>query len=200
MKQKRKRLNITSFELQLIKNYYNFRQANLEKVETVNSSATKKQHTFVCYGTINVLSSYQRDMFNNFVITEKNKVEIHLERLTSSSLKWLIRFSHLKNIEHIINSGIYKIVIKINSDKPTQWGVFEHYISFFKIINQIKALSPTDETTFSFNPSIIIETSATNILVPRRPERLKKQINQKINIQIRSYLVFLTNKLKNLAK
>ena len=87
MKQKRKRLNITSFELQLIKNYYNFRQTNLEKVETVNSSATKKQHIFVCYGTINVLSGYQRDMFNNFVITEKNKVEIHLERLTSSSLK-----------------------------------------------------------------------------------------------------------------
>ena len=87
MKQKRKRLNITSFELQLIKNYYNFRQTNLQKVESVNSSITKKQHIFVCYGTINVLSGYQRDMFNNFIITEKSQVEIHLERLTSSSLK-----------------------------------------------------------------------------------------------------------------
>ena len=60
-----------------------------------------------------MLSSYQREIFNNFRLIEKDKVELFFRRLSSSSIKRIIKFSNLKNIESIINSGIYKLVVKI---------------------------------------------------------------------------------------
>lgn len=111
MKQKRKRLNITSSELQLIKNYYTFRRTDLIKNNLFIDKI--KKTIFISYGTINVLSSYQREIFNNFRLIEKDKVELFFRRLSSSSIKRIIKFSNLKNIESIINSGIYKLVVKI---------------------------------------------------------------------------------------
>ena len=116
MKQKRKRLNITSSELQLIKNYYNFRKTNLIKTDNSLFVPKEKKSIFICYGTINVISGYQRERLNTFINSEKNKVDFHFERLSASSIKILFRFSHLKNIEQIMNSGIYKLIIKINID------------------------------------------------------------------------------------
>ena len=69
-----------------------------------------------------------------------------------------------------------------------------------KLLNQLKALNPTDENTFCFLPSIIIDVSGNNTHIPIRPDQLKKYVNQKINIQIRSYLIYFTNKLKLMAE
>lgn len=195
MKQKRKRLNISSYELQLIKNYYNFRHTDLTNTKFTITKFNKT--VFISYGTINVISGYQRDIFNNFKLLEKDNVELIFERLSASSIKSIIKFSSLKSVESIINSGIYMLVVKIkNKSNKSSWNNYENYFYYFKILNQLKSLNPTDENSFSFNPSLVIEIGETNSLVPRRTEQLKKYLTQKINIQIRSCLIYSVQKLE----
>jgi hypothetical protein len=117
MKQKRKRLNITAYELQLIKNYYNFRHTDLTNTKFIVTKLTKT--VFVSYGTINVISGYQRDIFNSFKLQEKDNAELIFGRLSASSIKSIIKFSTLKSVESIINSGIYKLVVKIKNKNST---------------------------------------------------------------------------------
>lgn len=186
-KQKHKNINRTSFEIQLIKNYYNFNKTIIVK---------KNKSSFICYGTINVLESKERAFFNNFAIA--NDITLEINHLSSKSLAPTMLFSSINSIKYIINSGIYQIILYSNK-KTNKIRIFTDKLEQYTLLSNklVQLLNSNLTEEISFNPSIIIDINS-NILM--RSEKLKKQINTNLNIQLISYFIYLKNKNIFLAK
>jgi hypothetical protein len=187
-KQKHKNRNITSFELQLIKNYYNF-----NKTTIIN----KNKISFVCYGSINVLENQQRACFNDFALA--NNITLDFTYLSSKSIQANRLFSSINSIKYIINSGIYQIRITFKK-KPIDFCFklrLNNHNFFLNKLKELDTFVTTNEINITFNPSVI-KTRNSSVLI--RSTNLKKQKSHTINLQLISYLRFLKNKNKSVAE
>ena len=181
-KQKHKNINISSFELQLIKNYYNFNKSNTTNVNTIS---------FICYGNINVLDNNQRTFFNTFA--KNNHISLNLKYLSSKSIHAPILYSSINSLKYIINSGIYQRSITFTgNNKLNAFNLkIETYLLFINKLNELNNLVSVEKTNITFNPLIILDNHSKSYI---RSEKLKALISKKLNLQLRSYLIYLNNK------
>ena len=180
-KQKHKNINITSFELQLIKDYYNF-----NKTVIMN----KNKISFVCYGSINILENQQRACFNAFA--RANNINLEFTYLSSKSRQSNILFSSMNVIKYIRNSGIYKIRITFNNiskDSSLKIKVNNH-LFFMSKLKELDSFVSNNEIDITFNVSVI-KIINSSILI--RSTKLKKQRLHSINLQLIGYLIYLKN-------
>lgn len=181
-KQKHKNINISSFELQLIKNYYNFNKSNKTNVNKIS---------FICYSNINVLDNHQRTFFNTFA--KNHHVSLNLKYLSAKSIHATILYSSINSIKYIINSGIYQLIRTFteNSRLNTFKLKRENYLLFINKLNQLNNLIALEKTNITFNPLIILDNHSKSYI---RSENVKVLISKKLNLQLRSYLMYLNNK------
>jgi|Laugresu1bdmlbdd_1035124.scaffolds.fasta_scaffold00035_19 hypothetical protein len=180
MKQKHKYIYRTSAELQLIKNYYNFKKTILTKKNTIS---------FICYGTRNILEKKQRDFFNNFART--NQLDLHIEYLAAKSLRSRHTFSSRNRLQYRTYSGIYKRTRQFK--KLSNIHDFKIQIERYTLcINKLNKLSSNEEErSTKFYPSIIRDTHSKIFI---RTEILKKYRSSGLEIQLIMYLFYINNK------
>lgn len=181
-KQKHKNMNITSFELQLIKDYYNF-----NKTIVINNNKI----SFVCYGSINILENQQRACFNAFAIA--NNINLEFTYLSSKSRQPNRLFSSMNIIKYIRNSGIYKIRITFNDiSKDSSFTIkINSHLFFMSKLKELDSFVSNNEINITFNISVI-KIRNSSILI--RSTKLKKQGLRSINLQLIGYLIYLKNK------
>lgn len=174
-------MNITSFELQLIKDYYNF-----NKTIVIN----KNKISFVCYGSINILENQQRACFNAFAIA--NNINLEFTYLSSKSRQPNRLFSSMNVIKYIRNSGIYKIRITFNDiSKESSFKIkVNSHLFFMSKLKELDSFVSNNEINITFNVSVI-KIRNSSILI--RSTKLKKQGLRSINLQLIGYLIYLKN-------
>ena len=188
-KQKHKNRNRTWFELQLIKDYFNF-----NKTLVIN----KNKISFICYGSRNILENQQRACFNTFAM--ENNINLKFSYLSSKSIQSNILFSSINIIKYIRNSGIYLIRITVNNNIPENFSLKIKVNSHLFLINKLKELETlvsNNEVNITFNLSAI-QIRNSSILI--RSTNWKKQKLHNINLQLIGYIVYLKNKSISVAE
>jgi hypothetical protein len=151
--------NITSGSINLLQKFYRSREFNKNIFTAIN---LKNEYTFAIYGSINTLSSKQRNLFRAYVNKSSDfaNITVKLTLFSSTVAKSLISFSSLSQLDTQFKGTTYQRILTITKEREHE--ATKERIDF---INHLSKLKYTEDTNFNFEPSIVLVLSAKGKLI-----------------------------------
>lgn len=151
--------NTTSGSINLLQKFYRSREFNKNIFTAIN---VKNEYTFAIYGSINTLSSKQRNLFRAYVNKSSDfaNITVKLTLFSSTVAKSLISFSSLSQLDTQFKGTTYQRILTITKEKEHE--ATKERIDF---INHLSKLKYTEDTNFNFEPSIVLVLSAKGKLI-----------------------------------
>jgi hypothetical protein len=151
--------NTTSGSINLLQKFYRSREFNKNIFTVIN---LKNEYTFAIYGSINTLSSKQRNLFRAYVNKSSDfaNITVKLTLFSSTVAKSLISFSSLSQLDTQFKGTTYQRILTITKEREHE--ATKERIDF---INHLSKLKYTEDTNFNFEPSIILVLSAKGKLI-----------------------------------
>lgn len=151
--------NITSGSINLLQKFYRSREFNKNIFTVIN---LKNEYTFAIYGSINTLSSKQRNLFRAYVNKSSDfaNITVKLTLFSSTVAKSLISFSSLSQLDTQFKGTTYQRILTITKEREHE--ATKERIDF---INHLSKLKYTEDTNFNFEPSIVLVLSAKGKLI-----------------------------------
>lgn len=151
--------NTTSGSINLLQKFYRSREFNKNIFTAIN---VKNEYTFAIYGSINTLSSKQRNLFRAYVNKSSDfaNITVKLTLFSSTVAKSLISFSSLSQLDTQFKGTTYQRILTITKEREHE--ATKERIDF---INHLSKLKYTEDTNFNFEPSIVLVLSAKGKLI-----------------------------------
>jgi hypothetical protein len=151
--------NTTSGSINLLQKFYRSREFNKNIFTAIN---LKNEYTFAIYGSINTLSSKQRNLFRAYVnkFSDFANITVKLTLFSSTVAKSLISFSSLSQLDTQFKGTTYQRILTITKEREHE--ATKERIDF---INHLSKLKYTEDTNFNFEPSIVLVLSAKGKLI-----------------------------------
>jgi hypothetical protein len=151
--------NTTSGSINLLQKFYRSREFNKNIFTAIN---LKNEYTFAIYGSINTLSSKQRNLFRAYVNKSSDfaNITVKLTLFSSTVAKSLISFSSLSQLDTQFKGTTYQRILTITKEREHE--ATKERIDF---INHLSKLKYTEDTNFNFEPSIVLVLSAKGKLI-----------------------------------
>jgi hypothetical protein len=151
--------NTTSGSINLLQKFYRSREFNKNIFKAIN---LKNEYTFAIYGSINTLSSKQRNLFRAYVNKSSDfaNITVKLTLFSSTVAKSLISFSSLSQLDTQFKGTTYQRILTITKEREHE--ATKERIDF---INHLSKLKYTEDTNFNFEPSIVLVLSAKGKLI-----------------------------------
>lgn len=151
--------NTTSGSINLLQKFYRSREFNKNIFTVIN---LKNEYTFAIYGSINTLSSKQRNLFRAYVNKSSDfaNITVKLTLFSSTVAKSLISFSSLSQLDTQFKGTTYQRILTITKEREHE--ATKERIDF---INHLSKLKYTEDTNFNFEPSIVLVLSAKGKLI-----------------------------------
>jgi len=151
--------NTISGSINLLQKFYRSREFNKNIFTAIN---LKNEYTFTIYGSINTLSSKQRNLFRAYVNKSSDfaNITVKLTLFSSTVAKSLISFSSLSQLDTQFKGTTYQRILTITKEREHE--ATKERIDF---INHLSKLKYTEDTNFNFEPSIVLVLSAKGKLI-----------------------------------
>lgn len=151
--------NTISGSINLLQKFYRSREFNKNIFTAIN---VKNEYTFAIYGSINTLSSKQRNLFRAYVNKSSDfaNITVKLTLFSSTVAKSLISFSSLSQLDTQFKGTTYQRILTITKEREHE--ATKERIDF---INHLSKLKYTEDTNFNFEPSIVLVLSAKGKLI-----------------------------------
>lgn len=188
--------NTTSGSINLLQKFYRSREFNKNIFTAIN---VKNEYTFAIYGSINTLSSKQRNLFRAYVNKSSDfaNITVKLTLFSSTVAKSLISFSSLSQLDTQFKGTTYQRILTITKEREHE--ATKERIDF---LNHLSKLKYTEDTNFNFEPSIVLVLSAKGKLISSHRfieyvSIVSKEIYAKGNSM--SYLVSTINQIRKVT-